>query len=260
MRNRKKVFKKLFIRFKPYILILTVIGVISVINSEKYMISKKLYDTGYSMYGNAVIFLRSTYEDIFKKSDDDSESFENAYLEQKYAAILSENELLKKQLNLIENVHYKYLSAWITQVTHPKGENSVAISAGKKDGVKIGNIVVNEHGIVGRVSDVSESFAVVSLLGNDNVRLSAIILPSYQNCIVGGNSDHEADDLKLSVSYLNEINAVKDGDSVISSGKDGLTPFGLKIGTIHKSSDGKIFVLTKKQSLDSLIVQVIISY
>lgn len=260
MRNRKRVFRKLFIRFKPYILILAVIGLISLINSEKYMISKKIYDIGYSIYGNSVIFIRSAYEDIFKKLEDSPESFENAYLEQKYAALLAENEFLKKQLNLIENIHYKYISAWITQVTHPKGENSLVISAGIKDGVKVGNIVINENGIVGRVSDVSEKFAVVSLLGNDNVRLSAIISPSYQNCIVGGNSDPESSNLKLSVSYLNEVNAVKDGDSVISSGKDGLTPFGLKIGTIQKLSDGRVFILTKKQSLNSLIVQVIVSY
>jgi cell shape-determining protein MreC len=89
------------------------------------------------------------------------------------------------------------------------------------------------------------------------VKIAGIILPSYQNCIVGINASQDTGNLSLSIGYLSDVNGVNEGDAVISSGKDGITPFGLKIGAIIKS-ESNFFVSTKKQIFDSLIVQVII--
>jgi len=264
LRAQNKILKKIFSVLRLYIVISFVLGVVILINSEKYKISNTIYGIGYQIYGNTTLFLKDLYENTLKVQSNDQNNLndiklirENAYLEQKYQGLVYENKLLKKQLKLIENTNYKYISAWVTQTTHPKGENAIVISVGAKDSVKVGNVVINEHGILGRISRTTEKFSIVSLLGNSNVKIAGIILPSYQNCIVGINASQDTGNLSLSIGYLSDVNGVNEGDAVISSGKDGITPFGLKIGAIIKS-ESNFFVSTKKQIFDSLIVQVII--
>ena len=261
--SQKKIFKKFFNILKPYIIIIAVLILVLIINSAKHQLSTKLYGAGYNAYGNINLYIKDLYTNILERKynnqnlNDLKLLRENSYLEQKYQRVLSENELLKRQLKLVDKSNYKYISAWVTQTTHLKGENSLVISVGEKDSVTVGKVVVNEYGIIGRVSQTTENFSVVSLLGNANVKIAGVILPSYQHCIIGGNINKKTDDLNLSIEYLGDVHGIKEGDVVMSSGKDGITPFGLKIGVVTKS-DSKLFVLAKKQIFDSLIVQTII--
>jgi rod shape-determining protein MreC len=261
--SQKKKFKKFFNISKPYVIIMLVLVLVLMINSEKYQLATKLYDVGYTAYGNTILFIKNLYTNVLEKTfnnqslNDLKLLRENSYLEQKYQRIVFENEMLKKQLKLVNKSNYKYISAWATQTTHLKGENALVISAGEKDGVTVGKVIINEHGIIGRVSKTTENFSVVSLLGNANVKIAGVILPSYQHCIIGGSINQKTNDLNLSIEYLSDVHGINEGDVVISSGKDGNTPFGLQIGVVGKS-DSKLFVLSKKQIFDSLIVQAII--
>ncbi len=63
----------------------------------------------------------------------------------------------------------------------------------------------------------------------------------------------------LVINYLNNIEKVTDGSEVISSGKDGLTPFGMSIGKIYKK-EGKFFVVTEKRKIDSIIVKIVTDF
>ena len=259
---KKNQLKKIISSSKSYIVTLTLLLSIFILNFDKYEINKKLYGIGYELYSESALFFQRLYRRVFPVQITENKEIlrEKAYLENEYNTLLQENSFLKKQLHLFDNknYNYKYLSAWVTQVTHPKGEKALVISVGDKDGVKLGNVVINEKGIIGRVSGTTEKSSLVSLIGNENVKISAVILPSYHNCIIGKNMTKESDKLKLSVGYLHENNGVEEGDLVISSGKDGMTPFGLALGMITKS-ENKLFVLSDKIGLDSLIVRVIIN-
>lgn len=225
----------------------------SVLSINTFKTTQYLYNYGYIVYGKITNLIREIYT---PEKDNDKFLRENQYLKLRYEESLLTNKFLKSQLNLIDNRKYKYISAMITQMIHPKNELSFVISAGKVNDVNIGNIVINEYGIVGRISHVTEEFSVVSLIGNDNIKISAIILPSNQECIIGKRLENKS--YELSVNYLNDIESVNTGDDIISSGKDGITPFGLKIGVLQKKN-GKVFVQSNDKLLQSIHVQVLIS-
>lgn len=255
----KKKLSKVIRKLKPYVILLSILLTVLWLNSEKNKIQIAIYDLGYNIYGKSVIFIRKTKEKFTTKPHVEHEMCDlklvqdMRFLEKKYDILHAENNLLKSQLKLIDNRQYEYITAIVTQVTYPKDEIALIVSAGTKNGVKVGHIVMNEYGIIGRIAQANELFSVVSLIGNENVKIPAVILPSYQDCIVNKGSIK-----KLTISYLNDLEMVNDGDEVISSGKDGMTPFGLKIGSITKE-DGKIFVSKQSQNITSMMVQIIIN-
>ena len=78
------------------------------------------------------------------------------------------------------------------------------------------------------------------------------MLPSQENCIVGPKSDQN----HLELNYINDIDKVNDGDKVISSGKDGFTPYGILIGLVKKIN-GRAFVAQDRISINNTIVKII---
>lgn len=240
-----------------YFLLASSLALVLWLNSEGNKVKASLYSAGYNLYAGASDFISRlyAYTSLQDGNIHDVELLrEKKYLEQKNAVLQEENKLLKSKLNLIDNRNYKHITAVVTQITYPKDEIAFVLSAGEKDGIAIGNIVVNEEGVVGRISRTTAKFSVVSLLGSENVKVSSLILPSYQDCIVSGKATEK--DSLLKINYLQNTEDLRDGDEVISSGKDGMTPFGLRIGDIKKIS-GKIFVSPKK-ILHSTIVKIIV--
>ena len=93
-----------------------VLVLVLMINSEKYQLATKLYDVGYTAYGNTILFIKNLYTNVLEKTfnnqslNDLKLLRENSYLEQKYQRIVFENEMLKKQLKLVNKSNYKYIS------------------------------------------------------------------------------------------------------------------------------------------------------
>ncbi len=165
-----------------------------------------------------------------------------------------ENQLLREELKMVPVIKFNYKSVKIFQITQFKGEEALVIAAGLKEGIKVGDFVLNTKGLIGRVVK-SDNFAIVAPLGSESIKIPAIVIPSAQTCIVGKNLA-SSDDLELNISYLKENNAVKEGDIVVSSWQEGL-PFGIEIGYLIKV-DGKFRVRKEKNLLDSQLVQVLI--
>ena len=64
LRAQNKILKKIFSVLRLYIVISFVLGVVILINSEKYKISNTIYGIGYQIYGNTTLFLKDLYEII----------------------------------------------------------------------------------------------------------------------------------------------------------------------------------------------------
>ncbi len=271
-RKTEKPFKrfykgaKLYIRrlsglIKAFLIVLLVMFLVVLFNSEKNTVKIHLVNTFYSIYGYSSQFIASLYNKvdefsfcITEKLYDSAIQRENKYLKLQNSILDEQIELLKSNMRLIENSNYNYITAIVTQITYPKDEVALVLSAGEKDGVKPGNIVVDQNGIIGRISTVTSAYSLVSIVGNSNVKISAIVLPSQENCIVGQRSDP----YHLELNYISDIEKVNDGDSVISSGKDGFTPYGISIGIIRKIN-GRAFIIQDRSSINNTIVKIITS-
>ena len=239
-----------------YTAIVALLVAFSFINST--YISSSVYKFAYNVYGEVILWCGEIYQSSLLKlcinlnNCEEKISSERNLLIAEKTRLFNENTLLRKKLKLVDGNNYKYVTAFVTQTIYPKGERALVISAGVKDGLQIGNLVISEYGVVGRISEVSQNFSITSLLGSSSVKIAAIILPSNEQCIVGSSvASH------LSISYLDDITKIKEGSQVITSGKDSLTPYGTEVGKtiLHNN---KIYLDFDKRALDPLIVKVVI--
>jgi rod shape-determining protein MreC len=99
------------------------------------------------------------------------------------------------------------------------------IDAGADQGVKIGNPVLSEHGVVGRVVGVSKSVSRVLLLTDVTSRTAVLVNATNARAILSGDG---GDAPKL--MYLRGRDPVKAGDVILTSGDGGLYPRGLPVG------------------------------
>jgi rod shape-determining protein MreC len=104
---------------------------------------------------------------------------------------------------------------------------TMILSAGKDVGIRPGEAVLDDRGLVGRVYLSGEKTAWVLLLTDLNSHVPVVIQPSHRRAILtGDNSPTPFLELDLGEG------AVKKGDRVFSSGDGGLLPPDLPIGQV----------------------------
>jgi rod shape-determining protein MreC len=114
----------------------------------------------------------------------------------------------------------------------PFSETRLA-DAGRERGVQVGNPVMNERGLVGRVIGVTRGASRILLLTDVASRTPVLIDRTDARAIMTGDSSSAP-----KLEYLRGQNPVKEGDRVLTSGDEGLSPRGLPVGTVVKGLDG----------------------
>jgi rod shape-determining protein MreC len=105
--------------------------------------------------------------------------------------------------------------------------HTVLVDVGTEDGAAQGMAAVNERGLIGRVIEVGRRSARVLLLTDFNSRVPVMVEPSRDQAILAGNNTRG---LSLVFLPLNPRLAV--GDRVVTSGRGGVLPPGLEVGTV----------------------------
>lgn len=114
---------------------------------------------------------------------------------------------------------------------------TVNVNAGSSDGVAVNDPVISGDGLVGRISSVSRSGSVVSLISDSNSAVSAMILPGGAQGVIRAKV---GDPRTLVLEFLDETKNVTSGQTVVTSGwrGDGLSslyPRGLPVGEITRA-------------------------
>jgi rod shape-determining protein MreC len=136
---------------------------------------------------------------------------------------------LQKLLQIKQtNPDEQYLGANVL-AKDPSGlKEAVAIDRGKRDGIQEGMVVVTEgHSVVGTVTRMFDSYCWVTLITDPNSAISSMVQESRAQGVVSGSYSG-----KLSIDFVGQGAAVKDGDVVITSAIGGLYPAGLVIGKV----------------------------
>jgi rod shape-determining protein MreC len=115
--------------------------------------------------------------------------------------------------------------------------HTVLINVGADHGVAGGMAAVNERGLVGRVIEVGRRSARVLLLTDFNSRIPVMVEPSRDQAILAGDNTRRP---SLVFLPLNPRLAV--GNPVVTSGRGGVLPPGLAIGTVTSIADGVVTV------------------
>ncbi|MDO1558227.1 rod shape-determining protein MreC [Brevundimonas sp. 2R-24] len=111
--------------------------------------------------------------------------------------------------------------------------NARLIDVGSRRGVKIGNPVINEHGLVGRVVGTTPSVSRVLLLTDVASRTPVLVDRTDARAILTGDGSGNP-----RLEFIRGQDAVRVGDRILSSGDGGSFPRGLPIGVAARGIDG----------------------
>lgn len=144
--------------------------------------------------------------------------------------VRKENDELRQQLKFFKRLVYNQILANVKS-RDPLNTSLMYIDAGVKDGVKIGQAVTSNDGImVGKVSQVTDESAFVELLTNDATRLTVQTVTGSQTLGLLRGSLGSA----IRMEYVQTADTLAIGDIVMTSGIEGTVPRGLIIGSIAK--------------------------
>jgi cell shape-determining protein MreC len=105
---------------------------------------------------------------------------------------------------------------------------TLMVDKGFRDGIAPDMPVVNDEGVIGRVLDVSDRYSRVLLITDQGSDVDAI---DQRNRVRGILCGKDANGCLL--KYIRGNLDIKEGDLVITSGKDGIYPKGLRLGVVH---------------------------
>jgi rod shape-determining protein MreC len=111
--------------------------------------------------------------------------------------------------------------------------DTVIIDAGKAQGVKPGEAVVDARGMMGRIFLAGQHTSWIVLLTDLNSRIPVLIQPGNIQAIMAGDNSRAP-----TLDTLAQTTQPKVGDQVVTSGDGGLIPPGLPVGQLVADGDG----------------------
>ena len=186
-------------------------------------------------------------------------------------AKISNMELKLKELDELQKLYeldqtyydYDTTGARIIGKSTSNWFNTFTIDKGTKDGVKVNMNVIADGGLVGIVSSVGDSYAVVRAIIDDTSNVSATISSTEDNCIVSGSLENMTASNLITFSNLDDSDdKVAIGDMVVTSNiSDKYVP-GLLIGYVSEvnkdendlSKSGKITPVVDFKHLSEVLV------
>ena len=104
--------------------------------------------------------------------------------------LLAENEELKKLLNSAKEQNQKFVSSKVISNSGGSYVKTITINVGSNDGVRVGNPVVNNWGMIGRIVEIGRNSSRVLLTTDINSQIPVYFENSLHRAIlVGKNSD-----------------------------------------------------------------------
>lgn len=151
--------------------------------------------------------------------------------------LAAENERLRTLLQLKEQSKYKVLTARIIGRDPSIWFNSSIINRGSLDGVLMNMPVVTDGGLVGRVTAVSPLTSQVDLITYNKSGVGAIVGEIGTSGALGVVTGTGKSDL-LEMKYVPGTAEVQIGQTIFTTGQEGIYPAGLKIGEIVGLTQG----------------------
>lgn len=142
-----------------------------------------------------------------------------------------ENERLRDLLGFKQTLAQPAAAARIVAKDPSSWFNTVIINKGAADGLSKGLPAVTSRGIAGQIVEVSLHQAKLMLIIDPNSAVDALIQRNRVRGIVKGTFQEEC-----TLAFVMPEDDVRPGDSVISSGFDGIFPKGLPVGSVSAVS------------------------
>lgn len=148
-------------------------------------------------------------------------------------ALKSENERFEALLKLRTEPPVPMVTGRAVSDVRGPFSDARLLDVGAAAGVKVGNPVMSENGVVGRIVGVARSASRVLLLTDVESRTPVLINRNNARAILTGDGGANP-----RLEFVRGQNAVQDGDVVLTSGDGGLYPRGLPVGVAARDFRG----------------------
>jgi rod shape-determining protein MreC len=154
---------------------------------------------------------------------------------QEQRALAERSQQLMELMDLRSHAAFQTVAAEVIGGNPNPGMRTVTIDRGSADGVQADMAVVSPKGVVGRIiGSPARHAARVQLIIDRNAAAGALTERTRAGGMVIGTDTQPA----LRMDLVSNLADVKEGDSVVASGVDGIFPKGFVIGVVDKSERG----------------------
>jgi rod shape-determining protein MreC len=163
------------------------------------------------------------------------------------AALQNINRRYEALLNIRTDPPVRMITARAVAESRGPFANYRLLDTGSSKGVKVGNPVINEHGLIGRVVGATGGISRMMLLTDVSSRTPVLVDRTDARAILSGDG---SDNPKL--QYLRGKDAIREGDRILTSGDGGMLPRGLPVGVAAKGLDGswRVKLFSNEGSID----------
>lgn len=144
--------------------------------------------------------------------------------------LIAENARLQGILSATRPNQFDLVLSQVIGIDSNPLRQIIVINKGKKDGVAIGQTVIDEKGIMGQVINVYQDTSRVLLISDEQQSVAVTIKRTGQKAIVSGKGNPQL----LSLDYIFKASDVRIGDELTSSGLGGRIPAGFPVGRVAK--------------------------
>lgn len=146
----------------------------------------------------------------------------------KYAALSAENNRLRELLNASGALDDRVIVAEIVGVSPDPFSHEVIISKGSRDGVQVGQAILDAHGLMGQVQNTSSFTSRVLLISDSSHAVPVEVNRNGLRAILLGNGDVN----RLELVHVPDTADIREGDMLVSSGLGGRFPKGYPVAEV----------------------------
>jgi rod shape-determining protein MreC len=147
---------------------------------------------------------------------------------QEQRALADRTRSLERLLDLRDRSNLKTMPSEVIAAGASPDFRTLTIDKGSRDGLRADMAVIVPAGVVGRIVVPTSRAAKVQLLIDRNAAAGAIVERSRAAGVVVGRGDN-----RLDLQYVSEVSDIAVGDTVVTSGIDGIFPKGFVIGQVE---------------------------
>lgn len=220
---------------KRLVIALTIVLLSIILMTYQYSlvgnINMRFLSYPYDLLKSATFGLRSAVGDFFSVYRDNvrlKEQVASLMTErQQYGSIIEENKRLRELLDFKPQGFKVIAYSRIIGRGYDRVLEIVVIDKGESTGIKKGMAVITTRGLLGKIYRVYDSYSEVLLLRDPNFSVAVRIQESRVEGVLSGTGYGYA-----SLNYIPPEEQVEKGDTIVSSGLDGIFPTGIPIGVV----------------------------
>jgi rod shape-determining protein MreC len=147
---------------------------------------------------------------------------------ERYEALEAENAHLRALLGTSALVADKAVAAELLEVASEPFRRTIVIAKGEKDGLYVGQPIIDAYGIRGQVSEIGVLQSKAILITDPGHAIPVQVNRNGLRAIAFGTGAPD----RVSIRYLTASADIKQGDLLISSGIGGTFPFGYPVARV----------------------------